>query len=140
MSLDLLQAYVEGLAFFSVSLKTLARTHPLCTTCGVCCVVPAWRPITLQDLERLCDALGVSPETFAARYAHPDEAGSLASPCPLLRRDGDRYLCSVYEARPEVCQAFNRCAPIQRDPPDAADLVTREQARFTDYFALVKDA
>ncbi len=140
MSLLLLQAYVEGLGFFAVALRVNDPGHPLCTTCGVCCAVPAWRPITPDDRARLCAFLGLSGAEFDARYTHPKEASCLRAPCAFLQRVDGRYLCSVYEARPGVCQSFNRCVPVQLDPPNVRELIADEQTRFADYFAKVEDA
>lgn len=135
MSDRLLHAYVEGLDFFQVRVVRDETSHPMCVECGVCCVVPAWRPLTADDLHRLAGELSVDVDTLRARY--PD---GLPAPCPFLRRDGTRYVCGVYSARPEVCRAFNRCVPMQRRPENAAELIAREQARFEAYFLEVTDA
>ncbi len=135
---DLMHAYVEGLKFFDVPLNRLATEHPLCTTCGVCCVVPASRSVTDEDVARLAAALGTTPDSLRTEvFEAPDNMGA---PCPFLRRTGELYLCSVYEARPEICRSFGRCAPIQYQPDDAAARIQVEQDRFRDYFADVRDA
>jgi len=78
-----------------------------CTQCANCCKVASVR-LSERDVERLARFLRVSPARFLADYAMQSEQEGL-----VLRRDkksGCVFLsgmeCTVYEARPDICQRF----------------------------------
>ena len=78
-----------------------------CTQCANCCRV-ATVQVSDRDVERLARRLRVAPAKFTAEYtAKSEEEGR------ILRREegaGCVFLsgneCSVYEARPDICQRF----------------------------------
>ena len=79
-----------------------------CTQCANCCKV-AGTAIGERDVERLAKHLRVSRERLLTDYTEADETESTGR---ILRRTAEGCvflegtLCSVYEARPDVCQRF----------------------------------
>lgn len=78
-----------------------------CTQCGNCCR-QATAKVTDRDVDRLARHFRVKPERIRADYVVPDEEEEF-----VLRRleDGacvflSGNLCTVYEARPDVCQRY----------------------------------
>jgi len=78
-----------------------------CTQCANCCKVASVQ-LSERDVERLVRFLRVSPARFLADYAMQSEEEGL-----VLHRDkksGCVFLsgteCTVYEARPDICQRF----------------------------------
>ena len=78
-----------------------------CTQCANCCKVASVQ-LSERDVERLVRFLRVSPARFLADYTMQSEQEGL-----VLRRDkksGCVFLsgteCTVYEARPDICQRF----------------------------------
>jgi Fe-S-cluster containining protein len=78
-----------------------------CTTCANCCKV-ATTQVSERDVERLARYLRIPPEKFLAEYTSESEEEGR-----ILRRDPqtgcvflDGRLCTVYEARPDICQRF----------------------------------
>jgi Fe-S-cluster containining protein len=79
-----------------------------CTTCANCCKV-ATTQVTERDIERLAKHLRISPARFIADFTQENttdggrnlkwEAGQ---GCVFL----DGKLCSVYDARPDICQRY----------------------------------
>jgi hypothetical protein len=86
-----------------------------CTQCANCCKTSTTE-LTERDIDRLARHLHVTPEKFIAEYTQPDdEAGlgedeasglnlkfSAETGCVFL----EGKLCSVYEARPDICQRY----------------------------------
>jgi Fe-S-cluster containining protein len=75
-----------------------------CAACGNCCLTmtPSFDD---NDIARLADRVGLSPEDFEERYlaVSPERERLLAeSPCPFLIGS----VCSVYEDRPRDCRDF----------------------------------
>jgi Fe-S-cluster containining protein len=78
-----------------------------CMVCANCCRV-ATTQVSERDVERLARHMSMTPAAFVAEYTmESDDEGA------ILRRteDGgcvflDGTLCSVYEARPDICQRF----------------------------------
>lgn len=76
-----------------------------CTECGNCCeiVSPA---LDQKDIEKLSEALEMSPDEFVIRYlGERDDEGKLEMrdrPCPFL----EGSVCSCYDARPEACVSY----------------------------------
>jgi len=78
-----------------------------CTQCANCCR-KATAKVTERDVHRLARHFRVKDERIMADYLAPDEEEGF-----ILRRreDGEccflsGNLCTVYEARPEVCQRY----------------------------------
>jgi uncharacterized protein len=76
-----------------------------CCACGNCCKVMS-PELTKRDVRRLAEALHLPEDELIREYLEPGEdRGTYVSkqvPCPFLR---DK-LCTVYEARPDVCRSF----------------------------------
>jgi len=78
-----------------------------CTQCANCCRVATAR-VTERDVHRLARHFRLKPERITADYVVPDEEeGSILR----RREDGECVflsgnLCTVYEARPDVCQRY----------------------------------
>lgn len=77
-----------------------------CTVCAECCRVATVR-ISERDVDRLARHLRVSPAQFVDEYTvESEEEGRI-----LRRTDAgcaflDGNACTVYEARPDICQRF----------------------------------
>jgi Fe-S-cluster containining protein len=82
-----------------------------CFQCGVCCI--KWQPLlSPAELREMAADLGLTLRTFSRRYTRPyplrrgwrqlvtGETGG----CVFLKADAGRYLCSVYDLRPQVCR------------------------------------
>jgi Fe-S-cluster containining protein len=78
-----------------------------CTQCANCCKVATVK-LSERDVERLSRHLRVQPDRFLAEYtADSEEEGRIlrrdpASGCVFL----NGHDCTVYEARPDICQRF----------------------------------
>jgi uncharacterized protein len=78
-----------------------------CTVCANCCKTSTTE-ISERDIDRLARHLRISREQFLADYTMPDEEGALSlrftpeAGCIFL----DGNLCSVYEARPDICRRY----------------------------------
>ena len=78
-----------------------------CTACANCCRTSTTE-VTDRDIERLARHLRISRERFLADYTMPDEDRKLSlrftpqTGCVFL----DGNLCSVYDARPDICQRY----------------------------------
>jgi Fe-S-cluster containining protein len=79
-----------------------------CTACANCCK-KATTQVTDRDVERLSKHLRITTARFIADFTQPDEKeGGLnlkwepGSGCVFL----DGNLCSVYDARPDICQRY----------------------------------
>jgi hypothetical protein len=78
-----------------------------CTACANCCKVATVK-LSERDVERLARHLRVPAERFRAEYTTETEAEGR-----ILRRDEqagcvflDGRECTVYDARPDICQRF----------------------------------
>ena len=78
-----------------------------CTACANCCKTST-TAISERDIDRLARHLRISRERFLADYTMPDDEGALSlrftpeAGCVFLEGN----LCSVYEARPDICQRY----------------------------------
>jgi len=79
-----------------------------CTQCGNCCKTSTTQ-VSERDVERMARHLRIAPARFLSEYTQPDEAEggrnlqfTEGSGCVFL----DGTLCSVYEARPDICQRY----------------------------------
>jgi uncharacterized protein len=78
-----------------------------CTVCANCCKVASVQ-LSERDVERLARYLRVSRERFLADYTmHSDQEGLVLR---RTRESGCVFLsgteCTVYDARPDICQKF----------------------------------
>ncbi|MGA2133718.1 MAG: YkgJ family cysteine cluster protein [Bryobacteraceae bacterium] len=78
-----------------------------CTVCANCCKVASVK-LSERDVERLARHLSLAPGKFLSQYTAESEAeGTILcqtaeGACVFL----DGTTCTVYEARPDVCQRF----------------------------------
>jgi len=78
-----------------------------CTVCANCCRVATVK-VSERVVERLARALGVTPAAFLAGYTmESDDEGIILrrteeTGCVFL----DGTACTVYDARPDICQRF----------------------------------
>ena len=79
-----------------------------CTQCANCCKSSTTH-VTERDLDRLARHLRISPEQVRATYTQPDEEEgghnlkfTQGAGCVFLEGN----LCSVYDARPDICQRY----------------------------------
>lgn len=78
-----------------------------CTICANCCKTSTTE-ISDRDIDRLAHYLRIAREQFLAEYTMLDEEGNLSlrytpeAGCVFL----DGNLCSVYDARPDICQRY----------------------------------
>jgi len=78
-----------------------------CTACANCCKTSTTE-VSERDIDRLARHLRISREQFLADYTMLDEDGALSlrftpeAGCVFLEGN----LCSVYDARPDICQRY----------------------------------
>ena len=82
---------------------------PDCTLCGACCV-GLEVALTAEDearfpLDELLAITRIDPEGRIRRLAQRADGS-----CVALRREGGRFLCSIYERRPGACREFEQGA------------------------------
>lgn len=91
--------------------KTAAKLHEQafriidCTRCANCCKTMTVL-LTPEDIARISDHLGLTPQAFIDAYAALDEDGDYwirQTPCPFLGGD-DR--CTIYGVRPKDCLEY----------------------------------
>jgi len=79
-----------------------------CTTCGVCCfsTLPEYVRVFGCDYERMDDRARELTEFVENRCYMRIEGGR----CAALALDAasGRFLCSIYEVRPDCCRALER--------------------------------
>ena len=96
-----------------------------CTNCGRCCTNPnymltlsatgedvkRWRRQRRYDILRFAWVLGPPNNPHADLWV--DSEGNERSRCPFVRkvRDQPRYLCSIYDTRPQVCRDYEPWTP-----------------------------
>lgn len=80
-----------------------------CTRCGACCTgAPGYVWVTAEEIERLAELRGESPDEFSRRFVR--RVGSRYS---LIEKPGGDCVfweanagCTVYEARPIQCRTW----------------------------------
>ena len=101
-----------------------------CTNCGKCCTNPSfmgtlkatgedvkrWRREGRQDILRFAHVLGSRNDPWADLWIDsqaPDHRDPERYRCPFVRkvRGQPRYLCTIYETRPQVCRDYEPWAP-----------------------------
>jgi Fe-S-cluster containining protein len=96
-----------------------------CTNCGKCCTKPSfmqglgatgddvkrWRREKRYDILRFAWVLGPPDDPYADLWI--DERLEERERCPFVRkvRGENRYLCRIYETRPQVCRDYEPWAP-----------------------------
>ena len=96
-----------------------------CTNCGKCCTHPGfmgslmamgayvqrWRRQRRADILRFAQVLGPRDDPWADLWI--DEEGRERWRCPFVRkvRGSPRYLCTIYETRPQICRDYKPWAP-----------------------------
>jgi Fe-S-cluster containining protein len=101
--------YIKSHSHSDLTLRRIAEEIEAqidCTQCASCCKSATVKLVD-RDVERLARSLRITPAKFIAEYTveSPDEGR-------ILRRNEQRCvfldgnLCSVYEARPDICQRF----------------------------------
>jgi len=75
-----------------------------CTECGACCFssLPTYARVLGDDHARLADAA----ERLTVFHGNRCYLRLVDGRCAALRVEGGRFLCSVYERRPEVCRSL----------------------------------
>ncbi len=88
--------------------KLDVRNVPECTKCGVCCFshAPDYLRVFGSDYERLGDHAARLTHFIGNRAYMRLEDGHCAA--LTYEAEGGRFLCSVYEERPDVCRALER--------------------------------
>jgi Fe-S-cluster containining protein len=97
-----------------------------CTNCGKCCTntnfmgslqatgtdVKRWRCEGRDDILRFASVIGPPDNPYADLWCDA-ETGIERPRCPFVRkvRGQNRYLCTVYETRPQVCRDYEPWAP-----------------------------
>ena len=90
---------------------TVAEQVPIpCFRCGICCTCYQ-PPLTIEDVDNIASALGISRSKCVSKYAHkaPIKEGYLLKHtkrgCVFLAWDADgKARCAVYSSRPKACQ------------------------------------
>jgi Fe-S-cluster containining protein len=76
--------------------------------------VKRWRRERRDDILRFASVLGPPGNPYADLWIDEfDEKGRERSRCPFVRkvRGQNRYLCTIYETRPQVCRDYEPWAP-----------------------------
>ena len=97
-----------------------------CTNCGKCCIneyymgslqvssedVKRWMREGRSDILAWVNVLGEPEEPWGDLWIS-SQTGDEAFRCPFVRkiRGSNRYLCSIYETRPQVCRDYVPWAP-----------------------------
>jgi hypothetical protein len=80
---------------------------PACLACGACCFGPGARYVRVSGDDHL--RLGEHAERLTAFIEHRCYMRMQEGHCAALVLSADgRFLCSVYEQRPEVCRELAR--------------------------------
>jgi Fe-S-cluster containining protein len=88
------------------------QTLPPCFRCGICCT-SYQPPLTLEDIDNIASALGISRSKCISRYARkvPIKEGYLLKQkkegCVFLAWDDDgKARCTIYASRPKACREW----------------------------------
>jgi len=97
-----------------------------CTNCGKCCTNPSfmgsleatgddvkrWRRQRRHDILRFAEIMGPPEDPWADLWVDRN-SGVERERCPFVRKvlGQPRYLCSIYETRPQVCRDYEPWAP-----------------------------
>jgi Fe-S-cluster containining protein len=92
---------------------TVAEQVPIpCFRCGICCTFYQ-PPLTIEDIDNIASALGISRSKCVFKYAHkaPIKEGYLLKytkkGCVFLAWEADgKASCTIHRSRPKACQAW----------------------------------
>jgi Fe-S-cluster containining protein len=92
---------------------TVTEQTPIpCFRCGVCCTCYQ-PPLTIEDVNNIASALGISRSQCISRYARkaPIKEGYLLKHtrrgCAFLSWDADgKARCTIYRSRPKACREW----------------------------------
>jgi Fe-S-cluster containining protein len=92
---------------------TIAEQTPIpCFRCGICCTCYQ-PPLTIEDIDSIASALGISRSKCISKYAHkaPIKEGYLLKytkkGCVFLARDADgKARCTIHGSRPKACRGW----------------------------------
>ena len=80
-----------------------------CTQCANCCRTSTTQ-VSERDIDRLARHLRITPERFIAEFTQPDDEEKDARNLKFTKEAGCAFLegnlCSVYDARPDICQRY----------------------------------
>lgn len=81
---------------------------PECTACGTCCfsTLPEYIRVFGCDWDRMNDRAQALTHFLGNRAYMRIEDGHCAA--LIIDPDGPRFLCSIYEVRPDVCRSLER--------------------------------
>jgi Fe-S-cluster containining protein len=86
-------------------------TPPECLSCGTCCFsgLETYVRVSGDDFERL----GSQAEPLTAFVGNRAYMRMIDGHCAALRVDraARRFVCTIYEARPEICRVLERGSP-----------------------------
>jgi Fe-S-cluster containining protein len=92
---------------------TVAEQVPIpCFRCGICCTCYQ-PPLTVEDIDKIASALGISRSKCISKYAHkaPIKEGYLLKytkkGCVFLGWDADgKARCTIHDSRPKACREW----------------------------------
>jgi Fe-S-cluster containining protein len=92
---------------------TVTEQTPIpCFRCGICCTCYQ-PPLTIEDVDNIASALGISRSKCVSKYAHkaPIKEGYVLKRtekgCVFLAWDADgKARCAIYSSRPKACQEW----------------------------------
>jgi Fe-S-cluster containining protein len=92
----------------------ISPAPPACKRCGICCLADANAYITNKDLKRwkaqgrddIFRMLEREHAIWVGDHLISSEDGRYVHGCVFLAADGDHYVCTIYETRPETCRDY----------------------------------
>ena len=92
---------------------TVAEQTPIpCFRCGICCTCYQ-PPLTMEDIDSIASALGISRSKCISKYAHkaPIKEGYVLKHtekgCVFLAWDADgKARCTIHKSRPKACREW----------------------------------
>lgn len=83
---------------------------PECTACGVCCfsMLPEYVRVFGCDWDRMSDEARTYTEFLGNRCYMRLEGGHCAALRIEVSGPAPRFLCAIYEERPDACRALER--------------------------------
>ena len=86
---------------------------PPCTECGVCCFFddPRYVMVFESDTHRLGERAEELTHWIGGRNFMRRTDGH----CIALKQQGENWLCSIYEIRPQLCRDFERACDTCRE-------------------------
>ncbi len=112
----------------------------VCNRCGACCKERDV-PLTLDDIFRLSEFMGMMPDVFFDEYCDEVAKGANNIALPFLKRDGesccflDENICRVHFVKPTACEhmpstLFGSLEYVRaRMPPSCAIHNTKPESR-----------